>query len=103
MSTKTKKPDKYWLKEHAPIFLDGHESLPEPVTDAILLPHTSLDTFAQIENNVTLPAPIISTQTPNSNQTDNSTIWWGVLIVLIVLIICGALFLAVLASQVQIN
>jgi len=98
MSTKTKKPDKYWLKEHAPIFLDGHESLPEPVTDAILLPRTSLDSFAQIENNVTLPAPIMSTQTPNNNQTDNSAIWWGVLITFIILITCSALFLIVLAS-----
>lgn len=100
MSTNPKKPDKYWLKEHAPIFLDGHESLPEPVTDAILLPHTTLDSFPQIENNATLPASIISTPIPNSNQTDNSAIWWSVLIAFIVLIICGALFLVVLASQV---
>lgn len=100
MPTKTKKPDKHWLKEHTPIFLDGHESLPEPVTDAILLPHTSLDSFVQIENNATLTTPTAITQTTNSNQTDNSAIWWIVLVVFIVLIICGALFFIALVSQV---
>lgn len=104
MSTNIKKTDKYWLKEHAPIFLDGHEPLPEPVTDAILLPHTSLDSIAQIENYETEPVsshPVIQVQ--NNVQAPDNTMLWIFLVVFIILIICGAIFLIALASQVQIN